>query len=1202
MKKARLTTRLGAILLCTGLLAGCATQPKPQVLQEASDRIAHSDTGELETLQPRLIREAKQFEIQARDAYERRDYDEAKLYAHLAMQRYETARNLVQRDSAQSLARNMATADKDLAKEAQALAEERRELERYRALEDRFQGVQDELSQVREDQQGAAAQAKRLLLRARTRQAEALGAGASAAAPREYAEARLLVESALEAYDTELYEESARTSNEAIVAFEKLIESAADSARAQRDREEKAATAAAEQRATKQSAKDKAQAAIDEATDAQTAAIGARMPEKQSALYQQGQFLLQTAERRLRDEDYEGAKGKAFDARDIFLQGAQGANVATAEANGTSAPNGAQSASGEVRLALQRAEDARAAALLRGGTTADLQRGDYALELARQAAERKDDPRAIAKANEATSSYDAVTGAPALGAGAYGQLPSSTSPSSSAGGGALKSKAEEMIVELQLERAEALGQLKDQKCPGNFREFEAVLELAQQRYDAKDYAQAFEFAVRASERLQRCDASVASVAAATSSTPEPRKPTPEERAEAARRDKAADALSQAQGDYAELSVEIPEDARLRKPAVLIASAERWFEQRDYPQAETLATRAVEDMKALRTELDKEKAVREAVASSKPSETTPKSATTGTKTSEEKATDARILEACRRVDALEEQARGEQLRASRNELDEDDQERYRRAVRALTRARALREREVCESAEILAEESLAIFEELATVEKTPAKTPENTTGDPSKVASTKSPETSDKGGDKTDNTKSNPTVVVAAKKTENSDKGSDNRENEAFEARATEAIAGARLARARVESQAGNNVFDTADSLLSEAERLARKGEYIKAEGLARQASGAFASLDVNATTTDAQGNSVDPTWKPAYSKVLDALILRDEVKARIGKEERDTFERGIKNLTRSRTAWDAKDFIAAAKFADAARDDFEEASAAAQARQKLEKDRAAKDKAAAAAAEKDKARQEKEAKEKAEREAKEKAAREAADKAAADKAAADKEKTASRRAAEDALRDASIKQKMCDKERCDLRDEAANIRAGETLQSAQRALDAGDFARAANLANEAAQAYDATMQKPRDFFIPDGVTRVTRSGNQLTLSPRVKFESGGTVIVAESLRSVDELARVLQENGAIIEKVELIGYTDDRGNDAKNLTLSEQRAAAVRQALADRGVDASKLTSKGRGEENPITTNKTAAGRELNRRVEVNITLKGGKE
>ena len=43
------------------------------------------------------------------------------------------------------------------------------------------------------------------------------------------------------------------------------------------------------------------------------------------------------------------------------------------------------------------------------------------------------------------------------------------------------------------------------------------------------------------------------------------------------------------------------------------------------------------------------------------------------------------------EALAEQARGGQLRASRNELDEDDQERYRRAVRALTRARALRER-------------------------------------------------------------------------------------------------------------------------------------------------------------------------------------------------------------------------------------------------------------------------------------------------------------------------------------------------------------------------------------------------------------------------------------------------------------------------------------------------------------------------------
>ena len=55
--------------------------------------------------------------------------------------------------------------------------------------------------------------------------------------------------------------------------------------------------------------------------------------------------------------------------------------------------------------------------------------------------------------------------------------------------------------------------------------------------------------------------------------------------------------------------------------------------------------------------------------------------------------------------------------------------------------------------------------------------------------------------------------------------------------------------------------------------------------------------------------------------MLDALILRDEVKDQIGKEERDVYERGARNLQRSRSAWDSKDFIAAGKFADAARDD-----------------------------------------------------------------------------------------------------------------------------------------------------------------------------------------------------------------------------------------------------------------------------------------
>lgn len=67
------------------------------------------------------------------------------------------------------------------------------------------------------------------------------------------------------------------------------------------------------------------------------------------------------------------------------------------------------------------------------------------------------------------------------------------------------------------------------------------------------------------------------------------------------------------------------------------------------------------------------------------------------------------------------------------------------------------------------------------------------------------------------------------------------------------------------------------------------------------------------------------------------------------------------------------------------------------------------------------------------------------------------------------------------------------------------------------------------------------------------------------------------------------------GHTDDRGRDAYNLNLSDQRAASVRSYLTGKGIPASRLESKGFGEARPVASNKTAAGRQENRRVELSI-------
>jgi outer membrane protein OmpA-like peptidoglycan-associated protein len=66
---------------------------------------------------------------------------------------------------------------------------------------------------------------------------------------------------------------------------------------------------------------------------------------------------------------------------------------------------------------------------------------------------------------------------------------------------------------------------------------------------------------------------------------------------------------------------------------------------------------------------------------------------------------------------------------------------------------------------------------------------------------------------------------------------------------------------------------------------------------------------------------------------------------------------------------------------------------------------------------------------------------------------------------------------------------------------------------------------------------------------------------------------------------------EIAGYTDSSGTG--NLSLSQQRAAAVRQFLINRGVPAASLTAVGYGTQNPVRPNTTAAGRAQNRRVEI---------
>jgi OmpA-OmpF porin, OOP family len=65
------------------------------------------------------------------------------------------------------------------------------------------------------------------------------------------------------------------------------------------------------------------------------------------------------------------------------------------------------------------------------------------------------------------------------------------------------------------------------------------------------------------------------------------------------------------------------------------------------------------------------------------------------------------------------------------------------------------------------------------------------------------------------------------------------------------------------------------------------------------------------------------------------------------------------------------------------------------------------------------------------------------------------------------------------------------------------------------------------------------------------------------------------------------------GHTDSVGSDAYNMALGERRARSVASALADEGISPSRMTTRSFGEQNPVASNETAAGRAENRRAEI---------
>ncbi|GAA0543176.1 hypothetical protein GCM10009415_26640 [Chitinophaga japonensis] len=129
---------------------------------------------------------------------------------------------------------------------------------------------------------------------------------------------------------------------------------------------------------------------------------------------------------------------------------------------------------------------------------------------------------------------------------------------------------------------------------------------------------------------------------------------------------------------------------------------------------------------------------------------------------------------------------------------------------------------------------------------------------------------------------------------------------------------------------------------------------------------------------------------------------------------------------------------------------------------------------------------------------------------------------------------------------------------------------------------------------PKDTTPKVVVQQVTDEDRRLVRDAieNLEFETGKASIKPSSYGPLDRVAELLKTKNFSLK---LAGHTDNVGAAASNMRLSKERAESVKQYLVGRGANPSRIEATGYGETQPIATNKTAAGRQKNRRVEFTL-------
>lgn len=169
--------------------------------------------------------------------------------------------------------------------------------------------------------------------------------------------------------------------------------------------------------------------------------------------------------------------------------------------------------------------------------------------------------------------------------------------------------------------------------------------------------------------------------------------------------------------------------------------------------------------------------------------------------------------------------------------------------------------------------------------------------------------------------------------------------------------------------------------------------------------------------------------------------------------------------------------------------------------------------------------------------------------------------------------------------------ETAALKQSQQAVGSARAQSAEVLLGAQTARTQQAQNRADVLQQQTDELRQQLNAKQTERGMVLTLGSDILFDTGKSDLKSGAYPTLAKVAAFLRQNPD--RSLQVQGFTDSTGGAAFNQTLSQARADSVRAAITQNSIDFSRVQAQGMGDSGPVATNESAAGRQLNRRVEL---------